>query len=296
VRWATRRAHLGWDLKGIWPVGSDGSDVLAVDVSRGAGVIQVRTYPAFARAVRSLLRDPVPSCCPRRAPAQTVATADAHGHVKLFRHPCCGDAPVFRAFIGHAAQAHPRPPPPPPRAENCARTPRAPRAGGRGLTPRRAGRGLRCRQVANLTFTEDNVRLLSTGGRDACVFQWRYVPKFPDVLPTPAADPDLRALTVKPLREERQLRRRAAVSRPPARSASRPPRSCAGSHRGVRPKTPQRPKTPAGTPRGGVTPRRGAARGRRLTARRSCACCSTRRGRSASVPAQPTIPRASQPS
>jgi len=91
-------------------------------------------------------------------------------------------------------------------------------------------------KVTNLTFTEDNLRLLSTGGRDACVFQWRYVPKFPDVLPSPAADPDLRALTVKPLREERQLRRRAAVSRPPARSASRPARSCARSHRGRAPK------------------------------------------------------------
>ncbi|KAJ1480208.1 hypothetical protein T484DRAFT_1811430 [Baffinella frigidus] len=116
-------------MKGIWPVGSDGSQIFAVDVSR---------------------------------------------HLKLFRHPCSGDAPIFRSFIGHSSG------------------------------------------VTNLTFSEDNLRVLSVGGRDACLFQWRYIPKFPDILPSPASDWDLAALTVKPLREERQLRRRAAVSDRPA--------------------------------------------------------------------------------
>ena len=38
--WASKTAPLGWDMKGIWPVGSDGSQINAVDVSRGRGVVQ----------------------------------------------------------------------------------------------------------------------------------------------------------------------------------------------------------------------------------------------------------------
>jgi WD40 repeat protein len=65
--------------------------------------------------------------------------------------------------------------------------------------------------VKNLTFSQDNQFLLSLGGHDCCVFQWRYIPKFPDRLPSPSNDAELRVLAHRLSRAEKQLRRRAGL-------------------------------------------------------------------------------------
>jgi len=62
--------------------------------------------------------------------------------------------------------------------------------------------------VKSLTFTQDNKYIISLGGNDCSVFQWRYIPKFPDTLLTPKNDVDLLAVTTKPSRFEVQLQRR----------------------------------------------------------------------------------------
>ena len=62
--------------------------------------------------------------------------------------------------------------------------------------------------VKNLTFTQDNKYIISLGGHDCSILQWRYIPKFPDTLPTDETDPDLIAVAHKPSRFELQLKRR----------------------------------------------------------------------------------------
>ena len=62
--------------------------------------------------------------------------------------------------------------------------------------------------VKNLTFTQDNKYVISLGGHDCSVFQWRYIPKFPDILPTPKTDSDLATVVIRPSRFEVQFNRR----------------------------------------------------------------------------------------
>jgi WD40 repeat protein len=70
IKWATSTVVYGWDLRSIWPSGSDGTDINAVDV----------TYDGDA-----------------------VITADDNGYVKLFRYPAAGDAQLFKAYLGHSS-------------------------------------------------------------------------------------------------------------------------------------------------------------------------------------------------
>jgi WD40 repeat protein len=65
--------------------------------------------------------------------------------------------------------------------------------------------------VKNLTFTQDKRYVISVGGHDSSVFQWRYIPKFPDTLPTPANDADLKQMAVTAPRFDRQIQRRLRV-------------------------------------------------------------------------------------
>jgi len=62
--------------------------------------------------------------------------------------------------------------------------------------------------VKNLTFTQDNRYIISLGGHDCSIFQWRYIPKYPDRLPTDKNDPDLIAVAHKSSRFELQLKHR----------------------------------------------------------------------------------------
>jgi WD40 repeat protein len=141
VDWASHTAVFGWNVKGVWPVGSEGKEVRASDVSRGAGC---------------------------------VVTGDTNGHIKIFRYPCVGPRAMFKAYIGHGGS------------------------------------------VVDVRFTEDNARVISIGGRDTCILQWRYMPKFPEEAKTAASDKDIHAVVMKPSRVLRQIRRRATLKDVPA--------------------------------------------------------------------------------
>ena len=71
VCWDTFTCTLGWPVQGIWPPGSDGTDINAVDL-----------LPKYdVRNGRNNIYSGV------------LATADDFGKVKLFNSPCTGKKP-----------------------------------------------------------------------------------------------------------------------------------------------------------------------------------------------------------
>lgn len=70
LQWATQTCKLGWSVQGIWPHGSDTTDINAVD---------------------------------RSSDHKLLATADDFGLVKLFRFPCAQEHSKFVAFEGHSS-------------------------------------------------------------------------------------------------------------------------------------------------------------------------------------------------
>jgi microtubule-associated protein-like 6 len=99
IEWATWTGVLGDNVAGIWPKGSDGTDINSTD--------------------RSHSRD-------------VIATGDDFGHVKLFKFPAPVGA-VPREYKGHSSH------------------------------------------VTTVRFTAGDKYLISTGGLDAAVFQWKVV-------------------------------------------------------------------------------------------------------------------------
>jgi microtubule-associated protein-like 6 len=110
TKWATQECVLGWDVQGIWPEESDGSDVNACNKSHGTG-------------------------------KQYLVTAEDSGLVKVFNYPCVGShlnkegvltkRPMsYRAF-GHSSH------------------------------------------VTNVGFVADDTYVISTGGADLTVMQWK---------------------------------------------------------------------------------------------------------------------------
>jgi len=68
--WRTDTCVLGFNVMGIWPPGSDGTDVNALDVCKDSGV---------------------------------VATADDFGNLKLFSYPCIVKHAKGRVYQGHCS-------------------------------------------------------------------------------------------------------------------------------------------------------------------------------------------------
>lgn len=100
VSWNTWTCVLGWHVKGIWPKGSDGTDINAVCRSFDGNIL---------------------------------ATSDDFGMVNLFRFPCDNHS-KHREFEGHSAH------------------------------------------VTNVRFTAHDSHLISAGGNDRFLFQWKCVP------------------------------------------------------------------------------------------------------------------------
>lgn len=98
VVWATWSCPFGWPVQGIWPPGSDGSDINAVARSEDQRVL---------------------------------ATGDDDGLVRLLRYPSATPSAQARAYTGHASH------------------------------------------VTNCAFTKSDMFLLSTGGRDQSVCQFK---------------------------------------------------------------------------------------------------------------------------
>ncbi|XP_049917343.1 echinoderm microtubule-associated protein-like 1 isoform X5 [Epinephelus moara] len=100
IEWATHTCPLGFQVFGLWPDGSDGTDINAVCRSND----------------KSLL-----------------VTGDDFGKVHLFSHPCSQFRAPSHVYGGHSSH------------------------------------------VTNVTFLHDDSYLVSTGGKDMSVIQWRIV-------------------------------------------------------------------------------------------------------------------------
>ena len=107
-KWATFTSILGWDVQGIWPKESDGSDVNSVAKSRGESLL---------------------------------ATAEDTGMVKIFQYPCVGGGLDKTGLLK--------------------RRPESVRLSGHS------------EHVTEVAWTQGDQRLLSAGGGDLSVFQWK---------------------------------------------------------------------------------------------------------------------------
>jgi len=110
VKWATFTSILGWDVQGIWPEFSDGSDVNSVARSNGGNLL---------------------------------ATAEDTGLVKVFNYPCVGGG------LDRQGRLLARP-----------------------QSVRAAGHS---EHVTEVAWTQGDKRLLSSGGADLSIFQWKVV-------------------------------------------------------------------------------------------------------------------------
>ena len=111
VQWATFTSILGWDVQGIWPKDSDGSDVNAVARSHSA---------------------------------KYLATAEDTGLVKLFNYPCVGGGLDRLGSLNRRPDSH-----------------------------RLTGHS---EHVTEVAWTADDQRVITTGGADLAIMQWRVVP------------------------------------------------------------------------------------------------------------------------
>jgi WD40 repeat protein len=110
VQWATYTSILGWDVQGIWPKYSDGSDVNSVCRSHSK---------------------------------QLLATAENTGLIKIFNYPCVGGGLD--------------------RAGNLNRRPESLRVTGHSD------------HVTEVAWTAGDQRVISVGGSDLALMQWRVV-------------------------------------------------------------------------------------------------------------------------
>ena len=70
LSWATTTVTIGFNLMGIWPPCTDGTDINALDVSRDQ---------------------------------ELVVTAGDNGKVQLFNYPCVADGAGVQSYSGHAS-------------------------------------------------------------------------------------------------------------------------------------------------------------------------------------------------
>jgi WD40 repeat protein len=109
-KWASFTSILGWDVQGIWPTESDGSDVNAVAKSKGE---------------------------------KYLASVEDTGLVKIFNYPCVGGGldkkgQLTRRPYNHSQRGH-------------------------------------SSHVTNVSWDRNDNYVISTGGADLCVFQWKVM-------------------------------------------------------------------------------------------------------------------------
>ncbi|XP_063048364.1 echinoderm microtubule-associated protein-like 4 isoform X2 [Engraulis encrasicolus] len=114
IDWATYTCVLGFQVFGVWPEGSDGTDINAL--------------------IRSHNR-------------KVIALADDFCKVHLFQYPCCKFKAPSHKYGAHSSH------------------------------------------VTNVSFLHRDSHLLSTGGKDTSIMQWRLVEKTPSLVPAvPSSD------------------------------------------------------------------------------------------------------------
>ena len=101
TQWESFTCILGFSVMGLWPDGSDGTDINAVDRSRGG-----QTYVEdVKRPNATLKRRDAPASCSGLEGAGFIVTADDFGKVKLFNYPCVFNDAPYREYKGHASHA-----------------------------------------------------------------------------------------------------------------------------------------------------------------------------------------------
>ena len=109
--WTTMTSFLGWSIQGVWPKGSDGSDINSITRSHNG---------------------------------KLIASTDEYGFVRVLNYPCIGSGLDKDGNL--------------PRRPHCI-----------------TGSGQR--SVTNAAWTHNDQILLTTGGEDLSVFQWKVVPQ-----------------------------------------------------------------------------------------------------------------------
>eukprot|EP01060_Flectonema_neradi_P016544 TRINITY_DN2316_c4_g1_i1.p1 TRINITY_DN2316_c4_g1~~TRINITY_DN2316_c4_g1_i1.p1 ORF type:complete len:741 (+),score=123.79 TRINITY_DN2316_c4_g1_i1:543-2765(+) len=109
--WNTMTSFLGWDVQGVWPKGSDGSDINAITRSHNGNLL---------------------------------AVTDEYGYVRILNYPCIGSGLDESGNL--------------PRRPHCI-----------------VGSGQR--SVTNAAWSQDDQVLLTTGGEDLTIFQWKVIPQ-----------------------------------------------------------------------------------------------------------------------
>jgi len=151
VRWLTRSCTLGFDVMGIWPDASDGTDINSLATSTpgfNASNLLAATSAIFDEdedgpsEMESNVKNFAVVPNSDRKPSLLV-TGDDYGGVKVFNYPCvANDAPFYR-LNGHSSH------------------------------------------VTSVRFLGDEQRVVTAGGRDHTLLQWKVVPSsdrtwFPD--------------------------------------------------------------------------------------------------------------------
>ena len=101
TQWESFTCVLGFPVMGIWPDGSDGTDVNAVDRAAGGQSYVEDVKNPLATLGR---RDANDSCAGLKG-ASYLVTSDDFGKVKLFNYPCVFNDAPYREYKGHASHA-----------------------------------------------------------------------------------------------------------------------------------------------------------------------------------------------
>ncbi|GFR50670.1 hypothetical protein Agub_g12921 [Astrephomene gubernaculifera] len=131
AEWHTWTLPVGFDVMGVWPDGSDGTDVNSVDRCRLGAPIYDPLEAAYEGSRDAAMHYSEQDSADGVSGAGFLVTADDFSTVKLFNYPVVADDAPYKAFRGHASH------------------------------------------VTAVRFLADDQLVVSVGGHDRGIYQWR---------------------------------------------------------------------------------------------------------------------------
>ncbi|KAG2496899.1 hypothetical protein HYH03_004906 [Edaphochlamys debaryana] len=131
VEWYSWSLSVGFDVMGIWPDDSDGTDVNAVDRCRLGAPIYDPFEAEYEESTEAAFHLSEADSADGVSGAGFLVTADDFSTVKLFNYPVVADDAPYKAFRGHASH------------------------------------------VTSVRFLADDQIVVSAGGHDRGIYQWR---------------------------------------------------------------------------------------------------------------------------